>query len=140
MATNPTDKVDQEPVEPSKPTEQPPKKRGRQPSNKAPTSKKEKLSKTQLQGMLYIGHATLANAMNKPIIAIEPDEAGQIAEALVELLQFYDFEVSAKSIAWANLIGVLATVYGFKILSVLKPPVTAPTVEQAESAIDELIG
>jgi hypothetical protein len=34
-------------------------------------------------------------------------------------MQHYDFEASAKTLAWANLVGVCASVYGFKIMSVI---------------------
>lgn len=105
-------------------TAQPLKKRGRKPREagapRPQTGKKEKLSAKQLTGILYLGHATAAEALNVPGLMIQETEAEAIASALVDVLQHYDFEASAKTIAWANLVGTLATVYGLKIYNLSK--------------------
>ena len=100
--------------------EQPKKTRKSRAPRQVTATKKEKLSARQLTGILYVGHSSAAQYLAKPIIAIEESEAAQIAEAIVDVMQHYDFDVSAKALAWANLAGVLATVYGFKILASIK--------------------
>lgn len=108
----------------SETTAQPLKKRGRKPREagapRQQTGKKEKLSAKQITGILYLGHATAADALNVPDLMIQETEAEAIASALVDVLQHYDFEASAKTIAWANLVGTLATVYGLKIYNLSK--------------------
>lgn len=84
------------------------------------TGKKEKLSSRQLTGIIYLANSAAANALNTPQLEIEETEATAIADALVDLLQHYDFEASAKTLAWANLFGVLATVYGVRVWSILQ--------------------
>lgn len=110
--------------------EQPTKKRGRpaggvakpKPVTAGDGGKKSKISARQLTGMLYLGHAGAAEVLKTPEIAINEDEAGAIAAAVVDVLSHYDFEASAKSLAWANLIGTMATIYGLKIYSIIQKP------------------
>lgn len=113
--------------------EQPQKKRGR-PGNgerkpkSGQTGKKEKLSSRQLTGIIYLGSSGAAQAFNMPLLEIDEKEATAIADAVVDVLQYYDFEASAKTVAWANLVGVLATVYGVRIwASVQSAPVSRGT-------------
>lgn len=91
----------------------------RAPKTEIPKSKKEKISSKQLTGILYLAHTGIAQASSTPDFEISEQEAEAIASSIVELLQHYDFETSAKTLAWANLIGVLGTVYGLKIFKIL---------------------
>lgn len=108
--------------------EQPAKKRGRPAGGaakpKAPTAgdggKKSKISARQLTGILYLGHSGAAEVTKTPEIAIDEAEAAAIASAMVDVLSHYDFEASAKTLAWANLFGTMATVYGMKIYALMK--------------------
>jgi hypothetical protein len=100
-------------------TEQPRKKRGRQPghtANRAQTGKKEKISARQITGILMLSHGFAANSTGIEQIALDEVEAETIAAALVDVLQFYDFQTSAKTLAWCNLVGTIATVYGLKFM------------------------
>ena len=114
--------IDQADQETTAAPEQPKKTRGRKASSTAkPTgSKKEKISARQLTGLLYLGHATAADALKTPEIAIQEDEAAAIAAAVVDVLQYYDFDASAKTLAWANLFGTCATIYGLKIYAIMQ--------------------
>ena len=98
--------------------------RGRKPGSKnggnVQTGKKEKLSARQLTGLLFLSHAGAAEALNVPEIALDEREAESLANAIVDVMQYYDFEASAKTVAWANLIGTAAAVYGLKFLSLRK--------------------
>lgn len=80
-------------------------------------SKKEKLTANQITGLLMLSLNGAANVANVPEMGVEETEAREIAQAIVDLLQHYDFKTSAKAMAWANLVGVLATVYGLKIFA-----------------------
>jgi hypothetical protein len=120
------DVIDGNPESKAPPIPEQPKKRGPKGPRatgtaepKKQTGKKEKLSARQITGMLYMGHAAAASAIGIPQIAIQETEAEQIANALVDVLQFYDFEASAKTVAWANLLGTCAMVYGFKVMAFL---------------------
>lgn len=96
----------------------PPKADGTKPS--AQTSKKAKLSSRQLAGMLVIGHAFAADAIDLPELALAEHEATAIADAIVDVMQYYDFDASGKTLAWANLLGVCASVYGLKFITAAK--------------------
>jgi hypothetical protein len=132
--TEPNDtKIDNADLETDNPVqaEQPRKKRGpynktgaeRKPANaSAQKGKKEKLSARQLTGIIYLGNSAAASALKQPDLEIQEAEAALIADAVVDVLQHYDFEASAKTLAWGNLVGVLATVYGVKIWSILQKP------------------
>jgi hypothetical protein len=100
--------------------EQPKKKRGRQPgqtyASKPQGTKKEKISARQIGGILMLSHGFAASSMGIEQIALDETEAETIAAAVVDVLQFYDFQTNAKTLAWANLVGTLATVYGLKFL------------------------
>lgn len=107
---------------------QPKKTRGRPSKNGSTASnqkgKKEKLSARQLTGIIYLGNSAAASALKMPELEMQESEAAAIADAVVDVLQYYDFEASAKTVAWANLIGTVATVYGLKIWSIMQRPKT----------------
>jgi len=100
------------------------KSRGRPAGERKPKStqsgKKEKLSARQLTGIIYLGNSAAASALKAPALEIDEKEAALIADAVVDVLQYYDFEASAKTVAWANLVGTLATVYGLRIWSMMQ--------------------
>lgn len=132
-------KIDDAELETELSPEQPKKSRGRKPKGEpkpkpAQSGKKEKLSARQLTGIIYLGNNAAAQALNSPIFQIEENEAEKIANALVDVLQYYDFEASAKTIAWANLAGTLATVYGLRVWSVLQNPTIRPIAEYSDDA------
>lgn len=97
--------------------EQEKKRRGRAKSTPNVSGKKEKMSAKQICGILEFSHFAAAEALKMPELAIKSDEAMQLSEAIVEVMGHYDFEASAKSIAWANLIGVAAVIYGPRIVA-----------------------
>lgn len=93
---------------------QPKKKRGRK-SGGPTAAKREKMSSKQLSGILLIGHSAVAEMTQINELVISEDEAGQLAAAIVDVMQHYDFEASAKTLAWANLVGTMAVIYGVKL-------------------------
>jgi len=107
-------------LSPKPEVEQAKKKRGRQPGfspgAKTQTGKKEKISARQITGILMLSHGFAATSAGIPELALDEAEAETIAAAMVDVLQFYDFQTNAKTLAWCNLVGTLATVYGLKFL------------------------
>jgi hypothetical protein len=54
----------------------------------------------------------LAASLSIPQLALAEDEAKQLAKAVHNVQQYYPMHISAKSMAWANLIMIGGTVYG----------------------------
>lgn len=71
----------------------------------------EKLA-TKIEGI----HAFVAGLTGLPILRLMPAEALQIAEASVEVAQFYELPVNGKTLAWINLAAVLGMVYGIRVV------------------------
>jgi hypothetical protein len=96
--------------------EQPKKRRARTKLETPIGTKKEKITARQLTGILMLTHTGASEAFSNPFIRLDESEAGEIAGALVDVLNHYDFEASAKTLAWCNLVGTMATIYGLKFM------------------------
>ncbi len=112
--------------------EQTPKKRGRpSKTDKNQTQrtdgKKERITARQLGGMVFGVTVTAAELSGIEALEIEKEEADEIAGAILDVMSHYDFQASAKAVAWANLVGVLCATYGVKVLQALRKTKVADT-------------
>ncbi len=87
-------------------------------SGKAQTGKTSSLDVGAVEVLLFNIHALAAAATGFDKIAINETEAGQLAKAVNNVQQFYPMHVSAKAMAWTNLIMVAGTVYGSRAVAI----------------------
>jgi hypothetical protein len=74
----------------------------------------------------------LSKIVSMEELAIEPDEAKQLAEALDRVNELYDFSaLSPKAMAWINLLTVAGGIYGPRVLAVSLKPSKAKAKKQA---------
>lgn len=62
--------------------------------------------------MLVAGHALLAEAMKTPEFALTPIEADTLAGSIGKVLKLYDIGMTAKAVAYSELIMACGGIYG----------------------------
>lgn len=82
-----------------------------------PAASKEKISASVkgIEKLLYSIHAGVAGFTKIEELAIDREESKQIAEALADVASHYNTVIDPKTMAWAGLLGAVATVYGPRI-------------------------
>jgi len=94
-------------------------KRGRPPgSGKAKASASASIDPASVEVLLFNVHAMLAVATGINQLALNQTEAGTLAQSVCQVQAFYPTHISAKSLAWANLIMVAGSIYGSRAVSV----------------------
>jgi len=93
--------------------------RGRPPgSGKAKAHTSSTVDPASVEVLLFNVHAMLAVATGMDKLAINQTEAGTLAQAVCQVQQYYPTHISAKSMAWANLIMVAGSVYGSRAVAI----------------------
>lgn len=93
--------------------------RGRPPgSGKAKASASVSIDPASVEVLLFNIHGMLAMATGVQQLALNETEAGTLAKAVCEVQQFYPTHISAKSLAWANLIMVGGSIYGTRAVAI----------------------
>ena len=108
------------------------KRRGRKPGQK--TRKNEKLDLTEtLKTSLIFAHIGLAIGTRTPELALSEEQAKAMAVATADVLQYYDTQIPAKTMAWVNLAMCCGGIYFEKTTAVVERkraekarPVNAP--------------
>jgi hypothetical protein len=99
-----------------------PKRRGRPKGSKnVGTGTQAPKTKTTLEGLeniLLSIHLMGAGFLKCPELVIEQKEAEKISEAIKRVAEFYPIGFTEKQMAWANLIFVLATIEGTRIIAI----------------------
>lgn len=101
-------------------SEQPRKRRGRQPKSDTGNSSKSKPSlavtdRKKFSRQLVGVHQAAALLFRNPLIAITDDEGTALGNALMDVLELHSVKVSPTMLAYLNLAGVSAMIYGPKI-------------------------
>jgi TRAP-type uncharacterized transport system fused permease subunit len=65
----------------------------------------------QLQGV----HKLAALALKNPLLEISKDEAEKLATAMIGVMKYHSINVSPGTLAWIQLAGVSAAVYGPRV-------------------------
>lgn len=86
--------------------------------NGAKATKPAPLDLDAISGVLYNIHAMGATILSAPRLAIDEGEAKHLAGALKEVQKHYNIPMTEKAIAWTNLAGVAAMIYGPRIFAV----------------------
>lgn len=92
----------------------PSKRRGRKPGSGAGAARTQKKNQANLGGLeaiLLSAHSMLAMALKADELAIDRDEAKQLALAINEVQEYYDIKASQELMLWANVIGVAGAIY-----------------------------
>lgn len=76
------------------------------------------LDPASVEVLLFNIHAMLAGATGMDKLAINETEANTLARAVCTVQQYYPTHVSAKALAWTNLVMVAGSVYGSRIVAV----------------------
>lgn len=97
---------------------------------KAQTGKASQLDVGSVEVLLFNIHGLLAAATGYDKIAINETEAGTLAKAVANVQQFYPMHVSAKAMAWTNLIMVAGTVYGSRAVAIWADMKQQPAQQQ----------
>ena len=118
------------------PTPEQPKKRGRPRSSSSADgakygSKKPGLEVEALAKNLQAIHDLAALATGLPILSIEDKEAKSMATAVSNLAAQYDMVLDPRTVAWVNLLGVMASIYGPRFL-MIKMAASAANRQSAE--------
>lgn len=71
-----------------------------------------------MSALLLTGHSMLAGITKTPELALEESEAGELANALNTVNNFYRVEVAEKTMAWLNLAMVGGMIYGTRLLAI----------------------
>lgn len=71
-----------------------------------------------MSGTILGMHAILSTVLKTPELALDPREAAQLGAALANLQQFYPVSVTAKALAWANLLTAGGMIYGTRIAAI----------------------
>lgn len=66
-----------------------------------------------IASMLFVVHSVAGSMFKLPFLKIPKDGCKEIADAIVEVTELYDVPLNEKTMAWANLAGVMAKVYVF---------------------------
>lgn len=98
------------------------------------TRQKSAVSLTGVEAILLSAHAMLAAATKQPGLALEKDEAEQLAKAVAEVAKHYDTSVDPKHLAWFNLVAIVAMIYGPRIFMLSRGKSSTPETE-AEPAV-----
>lgn len=113
--------------------EQPRKRRGRKPGSKTKAKDASNL-KDIIGSAFYIGHAYAHKRFKHDQWAMSEEEATKIGGAFDDVLSEYNYTVSDKTKAWANLCTVLGVAYGGRVFDFYahggrkqQPQVAAPS-------------
>ncbi len=95
-----------------------PKRRGRKPGSKnAGTKAQSKADISGLEKILFSVHLALAAATHTPELALDADEARELAKAAAEVQSHYEMVIDPKVLAWGQLIMVAGSLYTPRILA-----------------------
>lgn len=95
------------------------KKRGRPKGYRKPkTESKETLDLDSLNVTLLFLHGIVAAASKTPELALEPNEADQLATAAKNVMRHYNIAPAQKAIDWFNFLAAGTAIYGSKALAV----------------------
>lgn len=95
-----------------------PKRRGRKPGSKnAGTKAQNKADISGLEKILFSVHLALAAATHTPELALDADEARELAKAAAEVQSHYELVIDPKVLAWGQLIMVAGSLYTPRILA-----------------------
>ena len=67
---------------------------------------------------MFSGHMMLASLVKAQEFALDDGEAKALALATINVSRHYGTTISAKSMDWANLIMVVGTVYGTRLMTI----------------------
>ena len=71
-----------------------------------------------VETLLFNIHGMLAAATKIDALALNNTEANSLASAVVNVQQYYPMHISAKALAWSNLIMVAGSVYGSRAVTI----------------------
>ena len=98
---------------------EPRKRRGRKPgSGSARSGKTQALDINGIEKILFSTHMLLAGLVKTPELALDANEASELAKAIGSVSRHYDVSASAKTVDIANLVMVCGMVYGTRLLAV----------------------
>lgn len=81
-------------------------------------AKTQSLDITGVETILLNIHTMLAAATQVPELAINTDEANQLAKAVANVQQYYPMHINPKTLAWSNLLMVAGSVYGSRAVAI----------------------
>ena len=84
--------------------------------------------------IFFSSHLMLATLLSVPELELTQAESETLADAVKQVTSFYDFEASEKAIAWTNLMTALGTIYGPRIVVIIrrKPAKPATALKPVE--------
>lgn len=68
---------------------------------------------------IAFAHSIAALRLGLPALALSDAEARKLADAVLELIALYDIQLSARMVAWLQLAGVGAAVYGPRAVAIV---------------------
>lgn len=95
-----------------------PRRRGRKPGTRN-KSKTETLDLGGVSATLVGIHALLAGMTATPELAIDSEEATQLAAAMDRLAKEYGVAVASRTMAWVNLMMVIGAIYGTRTFAIV---------------------
>lgn len=78
-----------------------------------------KLDEATLARVLAFAHSSAALTLKLPALALSDEEARKLARAVAELAAQYEIAVSARLMAWLQLLGVSAAIYGPRAVAIM---------------------
>jgi hypothetical protein len=90
----------------------------------------------QLQGV----HKLAALALKNPLLEISKDEAEKLATAMIGVMKYHSINVSPGTLAWIQLAGVSAAVYGPRVAISMAARKTAKSEKAAPGPVAPLGG
>lgn len=76
----------------------------------------------------------LAVATGIEELSLAKEEANTLAKAVANVQQYYPMHISAKAMAWSNLVMVAGSVYGSRIVAVVVRKETTPPENKTSNA------
>lgn len=95
-----------------------PKRRGRKPGSTNRAKADNKISVESLAGIIVSTHMMLAALTKTAELQMDADEAMILADATAKVSRHYNVAVAAKTLDWYNLVMVVGTVYGSRLVAI----------------------
>lgn len=87
-----------------------------------------------VETLLFNIHGMLAVATGIEELSLAKEEANTLAKAVANVQQYYPMHISAKAMAWSNLVMVAGSVYGSRIVAVVVRKETTPPENKTSNA------
>lgn len=82
-------------------------------------------------------HMLVASGVQVPQLALDENEAKQLAAAVGEVAKYYPIAIDDKTMAWGNLLMVAGTIYGSRALAIYLE--SQNKTKQVESPNDNVV-